>query len=301
MFSVCALYRDICRGSKCSMNSVLSEDWAVKFPTAVNQILRILWTLFPPTSRISRFWSTLHIVMVPVSTSVPRTCTICCAVLQKSWGNLHSQLLNQKCPVQSWLSRCSRKSVKKCTASNSLLLCSLETLRLFSGWLPRTTLQIVLSSMVPELWRLLHWQTQITGSGVLTLSTLLIYSPDLVQLWNRSILTSGLAGVFSPNLNILGLSRNVCPSCRSLHRSQWLNMLLLNLSTLSPISSLIFSSTPAAFPRWLQPCPSPSRPAETSNGTLILLKLGPASDPPSYPASNLALSRSMPRTSLSTL
>ena len=140
------------------------------------------------------------------------------SVQQKSRGNQHSLLLNQKCPVLSWLLRCRRKSVKKCKASNSLFLCSLETLRLFSGWLPRTILQIFPSSMVLELWRLLPWQTQITGSGVLALSSLPTYPSDLVQLWNRSILTSGSTGVFSPNPHILGRSRNVCPSCHTLLR-----------------------------------------------------------------------------------
>ena len=38
--------------------------------------------------------------------------------------------------------------------------------------------------------------TQINGSGILALSTLPTYSTDLVQLWNRSILTSCSMGVF---------------------------------------------------------------------------------------------------------
>ena len=47
MFPVRSLYSDICRDRKSSMNSVLSEDRAVKFRTAVDQILKSSELSFP--------------------------------------------------------------------------------------------------------------------------------------------------------------------------------------------------------------------------------------------------------------
>ena len=47
MFSVCSLFSEICRDSKCSMTSVLSDDCAERFCSAVDQILNTSDLSFP--------------------------------------------------------------------------------------------------------------------------------------------------------------------------------------------------------------------------------------------------------------
>ena len=191
---------------------IVNVPWIPQFPRSVlrNSVLqsirswehlnsRSLDRLFIKVLVSYTFFSTeVFKVTVPVSTSVPKTRSTCCTVLQRSWENLLSQHLNLRWLVLLWQLKCSRRSVKRCITQSLALQHLLETRRLYSRWSPRIHLQIYLFSTEPGLWRSLLYQLLRTGSGVLDHWILQICSPDLVPHWSRLTLTSGSMEVSFP-------------------------------------------------------------------------------------------------------
>ena len=135
MFSVRALFSEICHDPLCSINSILSEECTAKFRDAVREIL-LTREIFFPRHVIFRYQAQLFIFSMAPCRAMELVCMLTLAISlisfpspQKYWENLHSLLHNLKWPEPYSPPGWSKRSIRNCSTSPSPLLRSLETQR----------------------------------------------------------------------------------------------------------------------------------------------------------------------------
>ena len=131
MFSVRALFSEICRDQQCSINSILSEERAVKFRDAVREILLTKELSFPrqvifqyQAQLIIFFDGSLLVCMLTPAINLTSS-----PAPQRFWENLHFPLHNLKWLEHYLPPEWSKRSIRNSSMSLFLLLRSLETQR----------------------------------------------------------------------------------------------------------------------------------------------------------------------------